>query len=106
MKPAVAYLGVSTIDVDSPDLSASVKDTFGVTATKGAFVSDLASASPAADAGLQQGDVIVEVAQESVTNAADVKKRVDQVRKDGKKSVLLLVSNADGELRFVAVNVQ
>ena len=47
-----------------------------------------------------------EVAQEAVTNAADVKKRVDALKKDGKKSVLLLVSNAEGELRFVALSVQ
>jgi serine protease Do len=50
--------------------------------------------------------VIVEVAQEAVTNAADVKKRVDQLKKDGKKSILLLVSSAEGELRFVALSVQ
>ena len=30
------------------------------------------------------------------TNAADIKKRVDQLKKDGKKSVLLLVSNGRG----------
>ena len=50
--------------------------------------------------------VIVEVAQEAVTNAADIKKRVDQLKKDGKKSVLLLVANGEGELRFVALSVQ
>jgi serine protease Do len=46
------------------------------------------------------------VAQEAVSNAADVKKRVEQLKKDGKKSILLLVSNAEGELRFVALSVQ
>jgi serine protease Do len=61
--------------------------------------------SDAAEKRLSAGDVIVEVAQESVTNAADVKKRVDQLKKEGKKSVLLLVSNGAGELRFVALNV-
>ena len=55
---------------------------------------------------LSAGDVIVEVAQEAVSSAADIKKRVDQLKKDGKKSVLLLVSNGDGELRFVALGVQ
>jgi serine protease Do len=49
--------------------------------------------------------MIVEVAQEAVPAAADVKKRVDQLKKDGKKSVLLLVSNGAGELRFVALSV-
>ena len=62
--------------------------------------------SDAAEKRLSAGDVIVEVAQEAVTNAGDVKKRVDQVKKDGKKSVLLLVANGEGELRFVALSVQ
>src|SRR5229473_2426706 len=59
-----------------------------------------------AEKPLSAGEVVVEVAQEAVSNAADVKKRVDQLKKDGKKSILLLVSNADGELRFVALSVQ
>ena len=46
------------------------------------------------------------MAQEAVASAADIKKRLEQLKKDGKKSVLLLVSNADGELRFVALGVQ
>ncbi len=41
-----------------------------------------------------------------MSNAADIKKRVDQLKKDGKKSVLLLVADGDGELRFVALSVQ
>jgi serine protease Do len=41
-----------------------------------------------------------------VSSADDIKKRVDLLKKDGKKSVLLLVSNADGELRFVALSLQ
>jgi len=50
--------------------------------------------------------VIVEVAQEAVSNAADVKKRFDQLKKDGKKFVLLSVSNPDGDVRFVALSLQ
>ena len=42
----------------------------------------------------------------TVGSAADIKKRVDQLKKDGKKSVLLLVSNGEGELRFVALSLQ
>jgi serine protease Do len=73
---------------------------------KGVIITNVDSTSDAADKRLSPGEVIVEVAQEAVSNAADVKKRVDQLKKDGKKSVLLLVSNADGELRFVALSVQ
>jgi serine protease Do len=73
---------------------------------KGVIVTGVDSDSDAAEKRLSAGDVIVEVAQEAVTNAGDVKKRVDQLKKDGKKSVLLLVSNGNGELRFVALAVK
>jgi serine protease Do len=73
---------------------------------KGVIVTGVDGNSDAAEKRLSAGDVIVEVAQEAVTNAADIKKRVDQLKKDGKKSVLLLVANGEGELRFVALSVQ
>jgi len=40
--------------------------------------------------------------QEPVSNAADVQKKIDQFKKDGRKSALLLIANAEGEVRFVA----
>jgi serine protease Do len=73
---------------------------------KGVIVTGVDSGSDAAEKRLSAGDVIVEVAQEAVTNAADVKKRIEQLKKDGKKSVLLLMSNGSGELRFVALAVK
>src|SRR4029079_5394161 len=73
---------------------------------KGVIITGVDGTSDAAEKRLSAGDVIVEVAQEAVSNAADVKKRVDQLKKDGKKSILLLVANGDGELRFVALSVQ
>jgi len=73
---------------------------------KGVVVTGVDANSDAAEKRLSAGDVIVEVAQEAVSSGADIQKRVDQLKKDGKKSVLLLVSNADGELRFVALSVQ
>jgi serine protease Do len=72
---------------------------------KGVVIVNVDGNSDAAEKRLSAGDVIVEVAQESVANAADVKNRVDQLKKDGKKSILLLVSNGAGELRFVALGV-
>jgi serine protease Do len=73
---------------------------------KGVLITGVDGASDAADKNLSAGDVIVEVAQEAVANATDVKKRIDQLKKDGKKSVLLMVSNGDGQIRFVALSVQ
>jgi serine protease Do len=92
------------------DLAALNKDLRGrykiKDSVKGVLITGVDGTSDAADKRLSAGDVIVEVAQEAVSSAADIKKRVDQLKKDGKKSILLLVSNSDGELRFVALSVQ
>src|SRR6267378_4192111 len=72
---------------------------------KGVIITGVDGTSDAAEKRLSAGDVIVEVAQEAVSNAADVKKRLDQLKKDGRKSVLLMVANGEGELRFVPLSM-
>src|SRR5450755_1242638 len=95
------------LGLDLATLSEDLRTRYKIKDTvKGVIITNVDGASDAADKRLSAGEVIVEVAQEAVANAADVKKRVDQLKKDGKKSILLLVSNADGELRFVALSVQ
>jgi serine protease Do len=95
------------LGLDLANLSKDLRGRYKIKdSVKGVVVTGVDNASDAADKRLSAGDVIVEVAQEAVANAADIKKRVEQLKKDGKKSVLLLVSNADGELRFVALSVQ
>jgi serine protease Do len=58
------------------------------------------------DKRLAAGDVIVEVQYTAVGNPADLQKRVDALKSQGKKIAVLLVSNAAGETRFVALNLQ
>jgi serine protease Do len=65
---------------------------------------NLATAEP--DKRLAPGDIIVEVQYEAVATPADLQKRVDTLKSQGKKLAVLLVSNADGETRFVALNLQ
>jgi serine protease Do len=73
---------------------------------KGVVITGVETQSAAADKRLNAGDVIVEVSQEAVADTDALQKRVDQLKKEGRKSALLLVANADGELRFVALNLQ
>jgi serine protease Do len=73
---------------------------------KGVVVTRVDPNSTAADKRIQPGEVIVEVGQEPVSNPADVTRRVDALKKEGRKSALLLVSNAQGEVRFVAVTIE
>jgi serine protease Do len=95
------------LGLDLATLSKDLRSRYKIKdSVKGVIVTGVDNGSDAAEKRLSAGDVIVEVAQEAVGNAADIKKRVDQLKKDGKKSVLLLVSNAEGELRFVALGVQ
>ncbi|MCU1352971.1 MAG: protease family protein [Acidimicrobiales bacterium] len=72
--PPSLDLGVDTIDVASPDLSQVVKDRYGVTALQGAYVQAVADGSPAADAGLEQGDVISEIDGRPITGSAAVRR--------------------------------
>ena len=50
--------------------------------------------------------MIVEVQQEAVEAPDAVLKRVDAVKKDGKKSILMLIANPQGEVRFVALGLE
>jgi serine protease Do len=67
---------------------------------------DVDANSPASEKRLSAGDVIQKVTDEEVATAADVQKRIDQLKKDGKKTALLLVANAEGDVRFVALGLQ
>src|SRR4051794_7124946 len=73
---------------------------------KGVVITRVDPSSAAADKRIQPGEVIVEVGQEPVSSPADVPRRIEGLKKDGKKSALLLVANAQGEVRFVAVSIE
>jgi serine protease Do len=78
-----------------------IKDT-----VTGLVITGIDASSPAADKRLAAGDVIVEIAQEAVASTDDFQAKIDKLKKDGRKSALLLVAGADGELRFVALSLQ
>jgi serine protease Do len=75
-------------------------------AVKGVVITGVDANSAAQEKRLNAGDVIVKVTDEEVTNPADVQNRIDQLKKDGKKTALLLVANAEGDVRFVALTLQ
>jgi serine protease Do len=70
---------------------------------KGVVITGVDDNSPASDKRISAGDVVVEVAQEPVSTADEVQSRIEQLKKDGRKSALLLLANGEGELRFVAL---
>ena len=68
----------------------------------GVVVTEVDPKSAAAERGFKEGDVILEVAGKSVTNAGDVREAIDAARTDSKNSVLMRVKSG-GSSRFVAI---
>ena len=68
----------------------------------GVVVTEVDPKSAAAERGFKEGDVILEVAGKSVTNAGDVREAINAARADNKNSVLMRVKSG-GSSRFVAV---
>ena len=60
-------LGVDTLTVD--DVEPEVLEEYGITVEEGAFVSDILEDSPAAEGGLELGDVITAVDGEPITTS-------------------------------------
>ena len=66
------YLGV-----DITTLTPSLRHQYGFTPTQGAVVLSVASGSPAAKAGIEQGDVIVAIDGTAITSSEDLQKAVE-----------------------------
>jgi serine protease Do len=69
---------------------------------KGVVVTEVDPQGPAAQRGIQTGDVILNVGGKAVSNVGEVRSELAQAKSSGKRSVLLQVKSADAT-RFVAV---
>ncbi|MHC4055538.1 Do family serine endopeptidase [Bradyrhizobium sp. 25ACV] len=69
---------------------------------KGVVVTEVDPQGPAAQRGIQTGDVILNVGGKAVANVGDVRSELAQAKSSGKRSVLLQVRSAQAT-RFVAV---
>jgi serine protease Do len=87
-------------------LTDELRDQFKIgKSVEGVVITSVEPNSLAAQKDVKAGDVIVEVTQEKVTDPQEVLARVEAVKKSGRKTVLFLLSDAKGGLRFVAVPV-
>jgi serine protease Do len=87
-------------------LTDELRSKYGIGAeVKGAIVNEVDPKSPAAEK-IKAGDVIVQAANEPVSDPRDIAKRVESVKKSSRKSVMLEVEDAKGGHRFVSVPVE
>ncbi len=102
-KPAIK----KALGLDLADLSSSLRKKHKIKeGVKGVLITKVEPDSAAADEHLVPGMVISEVQQEPVDTAVDLEKRISKLRKDGKKTVVLLVVTPDGNTTFVALKLQ
>jgi serine protease Do len=96
-----------TLGLDLANLNDTLRARYKIKDTvKGVVITAVDPSSNAAEKRLSPGDVIVEVAQEAVQTTDELKKRIDKLKAEGRRSALFLVANADGEVRFIALSLQ
>jgi serine protease Do len=96
---------ITTLGLTLSNISPELKEKFSLADdSKGVVVVDVVKDSPAAEKGLKAGDVIVEAAQEEIKSATQVAGKIDDAKKAGRKSILLLVER-QGDLRFIALRL-
>lgn len=71
----------------------------------GVLVSEVEEGSVAAEQGVEAGDVIVEIALQSVSSPQDVLDQIEDLQAQGRKNALLMLASPSGELRFVTLRM-
>jgi len=92
------WLGVEVMNIDR-----AVQKQFNLESDEGVLVNGVVKNSPAQKAGLQRGDVIVELDGKKVRNADDLQDRVTASKPGGMVEMVII---RDGEKRKIAVKIE
>jgi serine protease Do len=104
-KSQAAINTVKALGLSLANLTPELRERYGLANdVSGVVITDIDNGGPSADKGMKAGDVVVEVAQDDVKTTDQILTKVDEAKKAGRKSVLLLVDR-QGDLRFVAVKI-
>ncbi len=96
---------IETLGLVGAQLSQELRERFQLgDEAAGVVILDVDPAGAAAEKGLQPGDVIVEVDQQTVVNPDDVAARVDEAKANGYRVVTLLVYR-QGDYQWVALRI-
>ena len=96
---------VETLGMSLATLTPELRERYEIDEkTKGVVITKVDEGSPAAERGLQPGEVIVEVNQEPVSSPQQVVDKVKEAKSQGRRGVLVMVDR-QGEQRFVGLSV-
>ncbi len=113
-KPEKPHDGDKAITPDGPVLGMSLKalnddvrKQFSIEkSVEGVVVTEVEPGSPASEKGIVAGDVIVEIAQEFIATPADAAAKITALKQADRRNAQVMVSNAKGDLRFVAIRLE
>lgn len=96
----------SMLGMKLSELNDDVRGEFGIAEdVEGVAILYVSPGSAAGEKRIETGDVIVDIGQVTVKTPDDVKKRIDALRREGRKNALLMLASRSGELRFVTVRI-
>ncbi len=72
--------------------------------SRGAVITFVDPGGTAAEQGLKKGDIIIEAGQTAINSLTDVKNKIEKARREGRKSILLLMERQSG-IGFVAIRI-
>ena len=101
-----AAQNVDVLGMSLGKLDDATRKTFGIAKeVEGVLVTEVQNGSIAANKRIAAGDVIVDIAQETVSTPEDVAARIEKLRDEGRKNALLMLASKTGELRFVTLQM-
>jgi serine protease Do len=102
----VKPVDVKVLGMKLGELNEETRKKFEIAAeVKGVLVAEVEPNSIAAEKEIAAGNVITEIAQEAVTKPEDIVKKVEALKKEGRKNALLMVASKTGELKFVTIRI-
>ena len=105
-EPVVAGTETGTskkLGITVQELTPKLAESLGMEETQGLIITDINAGSAAAEAGIQRGDIILEINREKVESVAQYKKALQAAQE---KNTILLLIKRDQHTRFVVVDLK
>ncbi|MBS9720873.1 DegQ family serine endoprotease [Tianweitania sp. BSSL-BM11] len=102
-----AVENAATLGMTIGELTDEQREAFSIAKeVSGVLITEVAEGSAASEKGIEPGEVITEIGQESVSSPKDVLDRVQRLKEQGRKNALLMLASKTGELRFVTLRIE
>lgn len=104
--PPIGKNGSRTLGLSVTRISPDTQHRYGLPPdARGVLVIGITPGSPAAEAGLLPGDILVMARNKPIDDPNDLEAAIDEARSAGRRAVLMLVQRRSGAERFVAVPI-